>query len=55
MIYDLNDNIIVYIDSLEELSQYTNLPKKYLKFHLKNRQFIRYVYDNSYLKIYKFL
>lgn len=54
VIYDLQDNIIAFIDTLDELSLYTNLKKKYLKFHLKNRQFLCYVYDNSYRKIYKF-
>lgn len=54
VIYDLQDNIIAYIDSLDELSLFTNLKKKYLKFHFKNRVFLNYVYDNSYRKIYKF-
>ena len=54
VIYDLNDNIIAYIDSLEELSLFTNLKKKYLKFHFKNRTFLQYVCDNSYRKIYRF-
>lgn len=54
VIYDLNDNIITYIDSLEELALFTNLQKKKLKFNLKNRKFIYYIFNNTYRKIYKF-
>lgn len=54
MIYDFNDNIIAYIDNLDELSNFTNFKKKYLKFHFKNRNFLNYIYNNSYRKIYKF-
>ena len=55
IIYDLRDNIIAYIDSLEELSIFTKLRKRQLKYKLKNKDFIYYTYDNSYRKIYKFL
>ena len=55
VIYDLQDNIVAYIDNLEELSSFTNLKKKYLKFHLKNREYLCYIYDNSYRKIYHFI
>lgn len=54
VIYDLYDNIIAYIDSLEELSIFTNLRKKQLKYKLKNKDIIYYIYDNSYRKICKF-
>ena len=54
VIYDLKDNIIAYIDSLDELSLFTHLKKKYLKFHFKNREYLYYIYDNSYRKIYRF-
>lgn len=54
VIYDLKDNIIAYIETLEELSSFTSLKKKYLKFHLKDREYLFYVYDNSYRKIYKY-
>lgn len=55
VIYDLNDNIIAYIENFEELSLFTQLRKRQLKYKLKNNDFIYYVYDNSYRKIYKFL
>ncbi len=55
VIYDLNDNIIAYINTLEELSLYTQLRKKQLKYKLKNKDFIYYIYSNTYRKIYKFL
>lgn len=54
VIYDLCDNIIAYIDSLEELSLFTNLRKRQLKYKFKNKNTIYYIYDNSYRKIYKF-
>lgn len=54
VIYDLCDNIIAYIDSLEELSLFTNLRKRQLKYKFKNKNKIYYIYDNSYRKIYKF-
>lgn len=55
VIYDLEDNIIAYVDSLEELSLFTKLRKRQLKYKLKNKNFIYYIYGNSYRKIYKFL
>lgn len=55
VIYDLEDNIIAYVDSLEELSLVTKLRKRQLKYKLKNKNFIYYIYGNSYRKIYKFL
>ncbi len=53
-IYDLNDNLICYIDNLEELSNFTNLRKKQLKYKLKNKKFIYYIFGDTYRKIYKF-
>lgn len=55
VIYDLSDNIIAYIETLEELAFFTKLRKRQLKYKLKNKDFIYYAYDNSYRKIYKFL
>lgn len=54
VIYDLNDNLICYIDTFEELANYTNLRKKQLKYKLKNKEFIYYIYNNTYRKIYQF-
>lgn len=54
VIYDLNDNIIAYIDTLEELAIFTNLRKKQLKYKLKNKSFIYYVFGDTYRKIYSF-
>lgn len=54
VIYDLCDNIIAYINDLDELSKFTNIEKKKLKYRFKNRIFLNYIYDNSYRKIYKF-
>ena len=55
VIYDLKDNNISYINTLEELSSFTQLRKKQLKYKLKNKDFIYYTYGNTYRKIYKFL
>lgn len=55
VIYDLLDNVVAYIDNLDELSKFTNIEKKKLKYRFKNRDFLNYIYDNSYRKIYKFL
>ena len=54
VIYDLKDNVIAYINTLEELSIFTKLRKKQLKYKLKNKDFIYYIYENTYRKIYKF-
>ena len=35
VIYDLNDNVVAYIDTLDELATFTNLRKKQLKYKLK--------------------
>lgn len=55
VIYDLKDNVITYLDSIEELALFTKLRKKQLKYKLKNSEFIYYTYENTYRKIYKFL
>lgn len=55
VIYDLKDNLVAFIDSLEELATFTNLRKKQLKYKLKDTEFIYYTYENTYRKIYKFL
>lgn len=55
VIYDLKDNLVAYIESLDELAIYTNLKKKQLKYKLKNKEFIYYIANNCYQKIYKFI
>lgn len=55
VIYDLKDNVITYLDSIEELAIFTKLRKKQLKYKFKNSEFIYYTYENSYRKIYKFI
>lgn len=57
VIYDLNDNLVSYIDNLEELSLYTNLRKKQLKYKFKNvnKDFIYYIFNGKYRKIYRFI
>ncbi len=55
VVYDLNDNLIAYIDTLDELALFTNLRKRQLKYKLKNKDFIYYIFNDSYRKIYKFI
>lgn len=54
VIYDNNDNLVCYIDSLEELSSFTGSLKKTLKFRFKNNDFIRVIVDKVILNVYKF-
>ena len=54
VIYDLNDNVVAYIDTLDELATFTNLRKKQLKYKLKNKSFIYYIFEDTYRKIYAF-
>ena len=54
VIYDLNDNLICYVDTLEELAEFTKLRKKQLKYKLKNKDFIYYIYQDTYRKIYRY-
>lgn len=55
VIYDLNDNIIAYIDNLEELSNYVNRRKRQLKYDLTRRSSVQ-IQDGTCntLKIYRF-
>ena len=54
VIYDLKDNVIAYIDTLDELASFTSLRKKQLKYEFKNRDFVYYLFNGTYRKIYKF-
>ena len=55
VIYDLKDNVIAYLDNLDELIAYTGLRKKQVVYKFKLKEFLYYISGNSYLKIYKFL
>lgn len=54
VVYDLQDNIIAYIDSLEELAEFTNRRKKELKYKFKKRKCIYFKDNISFKKIYAF-
>lgn len=54
IVYDLNDNIISYCDNIDELVYFTKLRKRQIKYKIKNKDFIYYIFCNSYRKIYKF-
>lgn len=54
VVYDNNDNVICYIDTLEELSSFTNVIKRNLKYRLKNNDFISVKVDKQLLNVYKF-
>lgn len=53
VIYDLNDNVIAYLDSEEEVLIFTGIRKDNLRSRIK-KGFCLYNYKNTYRKIYKF-
>lgn len=57
VIYDLNDNIVAYIDSKIELSLFTGLRLGDInyKFKKSNNGFINCVVDHKFLKVYCFV
>lgn len=56
IIYDLNDNIVAYIDTKNELSAYTGLRIKDINYKFKHSLFDYIFFDvfNNRYKIYKF-
>lgn len=56
VLYDLNDNIIVYLDNINELSNFTGLRVKDINYKFKNSllDFIYVVFDNTKYKVCKF-
>ncbi len=56
VLYDLNDNIIVYLDNIKELSNFTGLRVKDINYKFKNSllDFIYVVFDNTKYKVCKF-
>ncbi len=54
VIYDKNDNIIAYIDNIDDLALFVNRRKKQLKYKFKTRNCV-YIQDKHLLKIYKFI
>lgn len=53
VIYDLNDDIVAYIDTLEELSIYVNRPLRELKYRFKLKNIVQ-IQSPKVLNIYKF-
>ncbi len=53
VIYDLNDNIIAYIDTLEELSAYVNRPLRELRYRFKLKNIVQ-IQVPKVLNVYKF-
>ena len=56
VLYDLNDNIIVYLDNIKELSNFNGLRVKDINYKFKNSllDFIYVVFDNTKYKVCKF-
>lgn len=56
VIYDLNDNVIAYCDSIDELIIFLDLktPKKVLNSRWKRKEYSFCQFNNSYYKVYKF-
>lgn len=53
IIYDSNDNIIAYIDSLEELSTFVNRPIRELRYRFKLKNVFQ-IQLPKVMNIYKF-
>lgn len=53
VIYDYNDNIIAYVDNLEELANFVKRRKRQLKYKFKTQNCV-YIEDKNILKVYKF-
>ena len=55
IVYDYNDNVIAYIDNLDELSRFVNRRKRQLKYDLKTRPYVQ-IQDGicNTLKVYRF-
>jgi len=54
VIYDLNDNVVAYIETKQELSRYTGLRTFDITYKFKNKSFIEcYINRKSYF-VYKF-
>lgn len=57
VVYDEKDNIIAYLDSIDELIEYFNYvtPKKIVKHRWKNKK-VHYVqFKNQYYIVHKFI
>ena len=56
MLYDLNDNIISYLDNYDELTRFVNIPERRIVFNFKNHhEFILVNVDGRLCKLYTFL
>lgn len=53
VIYDLNDNIIAYLDTIDEVLSFTGIRKDNLVRRIK-RGFCYYQDSDTYKKIYRF-
>lgn len=56
VIYDLNDNIICYLDSLQELCSFTGLRIKDVNYKFKKTltDYIQVIVDKKILNVYNF-
>lgn len=53
VVYDNNDNIVAYIDNIEELSCFVKRRKRQLKYKFTKQNCV-YIEDKNLLKVYKF-
>lgn len=54
VIYDKNDNIITYCDTIQELISFTGIRKNNLRSRLKYKDYYYYLDNGSYNLIYRF-
>lgn len=53
VVYDKNDNLVAYCESIDELAQFVNRRKKELKYRFKNKNLFN-IQVPKLLRIYKF-
>ena len=54
-IYDLEDNLIAFIDNIYELHLFTGLRIGDINYKFKNKDYIIFVLNNRKFKVYKFI
>lgn len=55
VVYDMNDNIITYLNDKKELCSFTGMFNRHVNTRFKNKKFIYRYIGNKVYKIYKFI
>lgn len=54
VVYDLNDNVIAYLETKVELSNFCGIRVKDINYRFKNKKFIPVYINSRIFKIYRF-